>query len=113
MANVLWKHARNNWFDKTFVNFEDQLSKGMISVAAIPGGNLIRSYCETCGQPVSVIKYHGERLEIQAQGVVWIMHQCPPEVLDEIANRRNAAQHGQEDMFDADEPQRDGDGEIV
>ena len=85
---ILKKHAGDNFFDSTWDNFEERLERGAFSHAAFPGWLLIRSSCLTCDASVTVIKYHGRRIELvpsgdEQMGRRWIIHQCPPEVLDQ------------------------------
>ena len=101
---ILAKHGADNYLDNTFLHFEDQLEHGRIGITAIPGHLLYRSWCSTCDEETTVLRYHGRRIHLvpigkNQLGKQWVMHQCPPPVA-----------HFADDQ---DEPQRDGDGELV
>ena len=79
---ILSKHAKDNFFDARWKDFEAELDAGRISTKAIPGYFLIRTRCLDCDEDCNAIKYHGRRLLIIPNGEFWINHQCPPPVED-------------------------------
>ena len=89
-----------SFFDR-FVQFEYSLEHNRIGISAIPQSQLHLMDCPNCGERVFRIRYHGEALYIVAGARVWSVHQCPQ------PNYQLGPEEGQ------DEPQRDGDGEIV
>ena len=102
---ILAKFGEDNYLDNTFLQFEHSLEQGRIGITAIPGHLLLRSWCPDCDEETTVLRYKGRRIHLVPAGRIqmgkkWIMHQCPQRF--EIG-----PEEGQ------DEPQRDGDGEIV
>ena len=82
MSDILKRYATENFWDRTWPNFLELLERGAFSHTAFPGWLLIRSYCVTCNEPVTAIKYHGDRYELVASGdnqmgKRWVIHQCP------------------------------------
>ena len=94
---ILEKHAADNFFDRKWWQFEEQLEQGRIPIGGIPGGMLIRTACPDCDTGTMAIRYRGRRILIDPGAKTWDMHQCPYQM----------------DVDDNDEPQRDGDGELV
>lgn len=92
-----------DFFDKftTRGGFEDMLSKGRINIGAIPHSVAKLVDCPDCGEKVFRIIRKGEAMFIQTTAYAWTLHQCPPQ------HYELGPEEGQ------DEPQRDGDGELV
>ena len=131
MSDILKRYATENFWDRTWPNFLELLERGAFSHTAFPGWLLIRSYCVTCNEPVTAIKYHGERYELVASGdnqmgKRWVIHQCPANKLYEIGPDEGhpEPEYGErDDILEArheargevypDDPNvRDGDGNI-
>lgn len=92
MSDILKRHATENYFDRKYTNFLRTLERGKFSHTAFPGWLLVRSYCVTCDEPVTVIKYHGERYELvpsgpEELGKRWVIHQCPVDNTDAYSAR--------------------------
>lgn len=103
-VGILHKHAASNWFDETYADFEGRLERGLIPHVAIPGWFLVRTYCTSCDEEATAIRYRGRRILLVPSGTTqmgkfWVIHQCPPPC-DE-----RAALH--------DDQQYDGDGNPV
>jgi hypothetical protein len=129
MSDIIKRHATENFFDRTWPNFMELLERGAFSHTAFPGWLLIRSYCVTCNEPVTAIKYHGDRYELvpsgtEQMGTRWVIHQCPSGTLEKIWHEQGQPEYGEaEDIAEAqqeakgeiwpDDPNvRDGDGNI-
>lgn len=97
MSGILGKHISNNFFDRNFIQFRNQLEVRGISITAIPGPLLIRTYCESCDEECVAIKYHGERILLSTTAYSYVIHQCP---------------HPVDESWPDDPEIRDGDGEI-
>lgn len=135
MSDILKRHATENFFDRTWDNFEHRLERGQFSHAAFPGWLLIRSYCTDCNESVTVIKYRGKRYQLvpsgdNQMGKNWVIHQCPqptchtcdaplgfddkpePEYgeADDIAEAQAEAKG---EIYPDDPNVRDGNGDIV
>ena len=89
-----------SFFDR-FVQFEYSLEHRRIGISAIPQSQLHLMNCPICHERCFRIRHHGEAIFIVAGAKVWEIHQCPPQHYD------LGPEEGQ------DEPQRDGDGELV
>jgi len=133
MTGIIKKYATENFFDRTWDNFEERLERGAFSHAAFPGWLLIRSSCLDCDESVTVIKYHGRRYQLvpsgdEQMGKRWVIHQCDPAKLPESHRPINPdypepeygerddileAQHEARGEVYPDDPNvRDGDGNI-
>ncbi len=82
MSDILKRHATENFFDRTWSNFEERLERGAFAHTAFPGWLLIRSRCVDCDDEVTVIKYKGRRIQLvpsgdEQMGKRWVIHQCP------------------------------------
>ncbi len=67
-------------FWNQFIHLEDQLAKGKIKIARVPGSFMTRTYCMDCDEPCNAILVKGERLLIVINGDRFLLHQCPPPV---------------------------------
>ena len=132
MSGIIKKYATENFFDRTWDNFEHRLERGQFSHAAFPGWLLIRSACLDCDEDVTVIKYKGRRIQLvpsgdNQMGKTWVIHQCDPRNLPDSHKPANPddrpdygtvddileAQHeARGELFPDDPNVRDGDGNI-
>ena len=121
MSDILKRHATENFFDRTWSNFEERLERGAFSHAAFPGWLLIRSYCTDCNDEVTVIKYRGKRYQLvpsgdEQMGKRWVIHQCKhpqDEEYGERDDRLEAAAEARGEIYPDDPNVRDGSGDIV
>jgi hypothetical protein len=100
MSDIIKRHATENFFDRTWPNFMELLERGAFSHTAFPGWLLIRSYCVTCNEPVTAIKYHGDRYELvpsgtEQMGTRWVIHQCPSGTLEKIWHEQGQPEYGE------------------
>ena len=132
MSDILKRHATENFFDRTWNNFEERLERGAFAHTAFPGWLLIRSSCTDCDDDVTVIKYKGRRIQLvpsgdEQMGRRWVVHQCDnptkyeigpdeghpePEYgeRDDILEARHEARG---EVYPDDPNVRDGNGDIV
>ena len=130
MSGIIKKYATENFFDRTWDNFEHRLERGQFSHAAFPGWLLIRSYCTDCNDEVTVIKYRGKRYQLvpsgdNQMGKNWVIHQCKNPLVTTHGEHHNEPEYGErDDILEAqheargevypDDPNvRDGSGDIV
>ena len=124
MSDILKRHATENFFDRTWQNFEERLERGAFAHTAFPGWLLIRSACLDCDADVTVIKYHGRRIQLvpsgdNQMGKNWIVHQCkhahpdPEHEYGERDDRLEAAAEARGEIYPDDPNVRDGNGDIV
>ncbi len=122
MSDIIKRHATENFFDRTWSNFEERLERGAFAHTAFPGWLLIRSRCVSCDDEVTVIKYRGRRYQLvpsgdEQMGKRWVIHQCrhpqdEPEYgeADDIAEAQAEAKG---EIYPDDPNVRDGNGDIV
>ena len=114
---LLAKYQGENWFDTEFHDFAGALEGGRVHHTRIPGWFLIRSWCTSCNEEVTAIRYHGRRICLvpngQGQmGKYWAIHQCPhPYDIGPEEGQIEPDPYEQETYPD-DPCVRDGDGEI-
>ena len=130
MSDILKRHATENFFDRTWSNFEERLERGAFAHTAFPGWLLIRSACLDCDEDVTVIKYRGKRYQLvpsgdNQMGKHWVIHQClhPQDVTGEYQanledygdrdDRLEAAAEARGEIYPDDPNVRDGNGDIV
>ena len=101
MSGILEKHADDNWYTRTFDDFERRLEAGKLPINAIRAFDCYGAECPDCGEKVTAFKYKGGRYLIHASDH-WYIHQCPDPT-------GNGAGGGWPD----DPNVRDGNGDIV
>jgi len=78
LNDILRKHAKDNYFDLRWSDFESALDNGQVHHGAIPSYFLIRTSCMSCDADSTAIKYHGNRILIDPNGNTWERHKCRP-----------------------------------
>lgn len=77
MTGILEKHANDNWYTRTYDDFERRLEAGKLPIGALRSWDCYGARCPLCDESVTAFRYKGERYYLHNNNKTWYVHQCP------------------------------------